>query len=127
MARFAVQRVKATPEALELIEQLRRKHGDLAFLHAGDPSEGCAATCLTKGELLPGPNDMKLGEIGASPFYVDEMQYERWGRPALLIDIAPGAAGGFSLEGLEDVHFVTRTPGADRQADGELVLDPSNS
>jgi uncharacterized protein (DUF779 family) len=26
-----------------------------------------------------------------------------------VIDVVPGAAGGFSLEGLEEVHFVTRT------------------
>lgn len=27
-----------------------------------------------------------------------------------LIDVAEGPAGDFSLEGLEDVHFVTRSP-----------------
>jgi uncharacterized protein (DUF779 family) len=110
MTRFAIQRVKATPEALELIERLREKHGDLAFFQSEDCCEGSAAMCLTKGELLPSPNDTKLGEIGGSPFYVDEEQYERWGRPTFVIDVAPGAAGNFSLKGLEDVHFVTRSP-----------------
>ena len=112
MTRFAVQRVKATPEALELIERLRDKHGDLAFFQSAGCCDGSAAMCLTKGELLPSPNDTKLGEIGGSPFYVDDEQYERWGRPAFVIDVSPGAAGGFSLEGLEDVHFVTRSPAA---------------
>jgi hypothetical protein len=110
MTPFAIQRVKATPEALELIERLREKHGDLAFFQSGGCCDGTAPMCLTKGELLPAPDDMKLGEIGASPFYVDRDQYERWGRPAFVIDVAKGEAGGFSLEGLEDVHFITRTP-----------------
>ena len=112
MTRFAIQRVRATPEALELIEQLRETHGDLAFLQSAGCSDGTATMCLTKGELLPGPNDKKLGEIGGSPFYVDEDQYESWGRPTFVIDLAPGAAGDFSLEGLEDVHFVARSPEA---------------
>ena len=113
MTRFAIQRVRATPEALELIESLREKHGDLAFLQPAECGDGSAPMCLTKGELIPGPNDVKVGEIGASPFYVDEEQYERSGRPALLIDVAPGAAGGFSLAGLDELHFVTRTPISD--------------
>ena len=56
------------------------------------------------------PFDVKIGEIGGSPFYVDEEQYDRSGRPVFLIDVAPGGTGGFPLEGLENVHFVTHTP-----------------
>ena len=53
---------------------------------------------------------MRLGQIGSAPFYIDSDQYERWGAPRFLIDVAPGAAEGFSLEGLEGVHFISRTP-----------------
>ena len=108
MTRFTIQRVRATPEALELIRLLREQHGDLAFIQPGECRDGSAVMCLTKGELLPGPSDVKLGEIGASPFYVDEGQYLRFGRPTLLIDVAPGSAGDFALEGLEEVHFVAQ-------------------
>ena len=110
---FAAQSVSATPEALELIGRLREKHGDLAFFQSAGCCDGTAAMCLTKGELLPSPNDTKLGEIGGSPFYVDDEQYERWGRPTFLIDVSPGSTGSFSLEGLEDAHFVTRSPEGD--------------
>ena len=105
--------ISATPEALEVIERLRRKHGPLAFFQSGGCCDGTAAMCLTRGELLPSPNDVKLGAIGGSPFYVDEEQYERWGRPRFVIDVAPGAAEGFSLEGLEEVHFISRSPKPD--------------
>ena len=110
MTCFAIQRVKATAAALELIDELSKKHGPVSFFQSEGCCDGSAPMCLTKGELLPSPSDVKIGEIGASPFYVDAEQYERWGRPAFVIDVAPGAAGGFSLEGLEEVHFVTRTP-----------------
>lgn len=93
-----------------MIERLRAKHGPLAFFQSGGCCDGSAAMCLTRGELLETDNDEKLGEIAGSPFFVDREQYERWGEPEFVIDVAPGEAGGFSLEGPEGVHFVTRTP-----------------
>ena len=33
----------------------------------------------------------------------------RWGRPRLTLEVSSGAAEGFSLQGLEGVHVVTRT------------------
>ena len=77
-------------------------------------SLGAAATavpiCLKDGELPAALHDVRLGEIGGAPFYIDAEQYERWGRPRFLIDVAPGAAEGFSLEGLGDVHSISRSP-----------------
>ena len=102
--------VDATPAALDTIERLVQKHGPLAFFQSGGCCDGSAAMCLAQGEMAPGPSDLKLGELGGCPFYVDRDQYQRWGSPEFVIDVAPGAAGGFSLEGLDDVHFVTRSP-----------------
>lgn len=104
------ERVAATPEALELIERLEERHGPVAFFQSGGCCDGTAPICLTQGELLPSPSDLRLGRIGGAPFYVDSEQYERWKEPEFLIDVAPGPAGSFSLEGLERVHFVTRSP-----------------
>ena len=102
--------VEATGAALEVIRRLRSAHGPLAFFQSGGCCDGSSAICLKDGELPCGPRDLRLGDIGGAPFYIDAEQYERWGRPGFLIDVAPGAAEGFSLEGLEDVHFISRTP-----------------
>jgi len=123
MTWFAIQRVKATPAALELIAELSEKHGPVSFFQSAGCCDGSAPICLTKGELLPSPDDVRLGEIGGSPFYVDAEEYERCGRPAFVIDVVPGPAGGFSLEGLEEVHFVTRRPASASPAVDEP--DPS--
>jgi uncharacterized protein len=112
MSQFAIQRVRATPEALELIERLVEEHGPVAFFQSGDCGEGNPAICLTRAELLPTDQDLKLGEIGGAPFYIDAERYERSDRPSLVIDVAPGSAGSFPLGGLEEIHFVTRTPDA---------------
>jgi uncharacterized protein (DUF779 family) len=102
--------VAATPAALEVIDRLEAAHGPLAFFQSGGCCDGTAAICLKDGELPASPNDLRLGEIGGAPFYIDSDQYERWGQPRFLIDVAPGAAEGFSLEGLDEVHFISRTP-----------------
>ena len=100
----------ATPAALEVIRRLEAAHGPLMFMQSGGCCDGTSPMCLKAGELPVGPHDRHLGEIGGSPFYIDSEQYQRWGQPSFLIDVSPGAAEGFSLEGLEGVHFVSRSP-----------------
>lgn len=100
----------ATTAALEVIHCLEAAHGPLMFFQSGGCCDGTSAMCLKAGELPLGSEDLCLGEIGGASFYIGSEQYERWGRPAFLIDVSPGAAEGFSLEGLEGVHFVSRTP-----------------
>jgi uncharacterized protein len=50
-----------------------------------------------------------LGHLAGTPVYIDAAQDERWRRPNLTIDVSPGAAMGFSLEGSDELHFVTLT------------------
>jgi uncharacterized protein (DUF779 family) len=101
--------VVATPAALEVIHRLSAAHGALMFFQSGGCCDGSSPLCLKDGELPLSPQDVRLGEIAGAPFYVDPHQYELWGRPRLTIEVSPGAAEGFSLEGLEGVHFITRT------------------
>jgi uncharacterized protein (DUF779 family) len=101
-------RVTATPAAVEMVERLTRQHGPLAFFQSGGCCAGSAPMCLGREEMPPGANDICLGEVGGAGFYVDRELYARWHQPRLVIDVAAGAAGGFSLEGPEDVHFVSR-------------------
>jgi hypothetical protein len=122
MTRFAIQRVRATPEALDLIDRLVEKNGPVALLQTGGCCDGTATRCLTRAEMLPSEEDIKLGEVGRAPVYVEAEEYERWGRPAFVIDVADGTAGAFSLEGLEEVHFVSRAPSDSPQ---ELAAQPN--
>jgi uncharacterized protein (DUF779 family) len=102
--------VAATPAALEVIHRLEAAHGPLMFFQSGGCCDGTSPICLKDGELPAGPHDVCLGQIGGAPFYIDSDQYARWGTPRFLIDVSSGAAMGFSLEGLEGVHFVSRAP-----------------
>jgi len=57
---------------------------------------------------------VQLGALAGVPVVTDGDQDRRWLQPSFHLDTAPGAAGGFSLEALEDLHFTTasgdRTP-----------------
>ena len=99
--------VRATRAALEVIQRLEAAHGPLMFFQSGGCCDGTHPLCLKAGELPVSPHDLCLGEIGGAPFFIDEEQYDRWGEPRFVIDVSPGAAEGFSLEGLENVHFVS--------------------
>jgi uncharacterized protein len=101
--------VTVTPAALEVIRRLNAAHGPLAFYQSAGCCDGSSPMCLKDGELPLSQDDVRLGEIGGAPFYIDAQQYERWGRPKFTIEVSPGAAEGFSLEGLEGVHFITLT------------------
>jgi uncharacterized protein (DUF779 family) len=101
--------VAATPAALEVINRLSAAHGPLMFVQSGGCCDGSSPVCLKQGELPLGPHDVHLGDVAGAPFYIDYEQFERWGRPRLTVEVSAGAAEGFSLEGLEGVHFVTRT------------------
>lgn len=101
--------VSATVGVVEVLRRLEAAHGPLALHQSGGCCDGTAPMCVRAEELPPGPGDVQLGELAGVPFYIDEDQYVRWGRPRFLIDVAPGDTGSFSLEGLEGVHFVTHT------------------
>jgi uncharacterized protein (DUF779 family) len=80
------------------------------FFLSGGCCDGSSPTCLPEGELLLGPGDLLLGEVDGCPFLVDAEQYERWNRPALVLDVAPGGGSGMSLEEAHGVHFTLVAP-----------------
>jgi uncharacterized protein (DUF779 family) len=104
-----VQKVVATTAALQLIEQLKQKHGALMFHQSGGCCDNSAANCYLPGEITTGAGDVLLGEIGGCPFYISASQYEYWKHTQLIIDVIDGQGGTFSLEGPEGKAFHTRS------------------
>lgn len=98
--------ITGTPRATATLRRLARKHGPLAIFQSGGCCDGSLPLCLLASEMTPSPNDVLLGHVGNTPFYIDEEQYKRWGEPEFLLDVAGGAPEGFSL-GEPDGHFVS--------------------
>jgi uncharacterized protein (DUF779 family) len=103
------RRVLATKEALGLIEKLKQQHGDLMFHQSGGCCDGSSPMCFPRGEFLLGDNDVKLGEIGETPFYMSRSQFEYWKHTQLTVDVVKGRGGMFSLEGVDGVRFLIRS------------------
>lgn len=104
-----IQRVIATDETLALLAVLKQKHGDLMFHQSGGCCDGTTPMCYSKGDLLLGDQDIKLGVLGDTPFYITKSQYEYWQHMQLIIDVEAGRGGMFSLESSEGKRFITQS------------------
>ena len=104
-----VDKVIATPAALELVEFLKQKNGTVMFHQSGGCCDNSAANCYLPGEITMGAGDVFLGKIGDADFFISKSQYATWRHTQLIIDVIEGHGGTFSLEGPEGKAFHTRS------------------
>ena len=109
MSQEDIERVIATPAAIELIEQLRAEHGDVLFHQSGGCCDGSAPMMFPASEFMVGGSDVKLGTIAGVPFYMSESQFEYWQHTQLIIDCVKGNGGMFSLERPTGLRFLSRS------------------
>lgn len=94
-----IKRLDVTDKALELIEELRTKHGELMFYQAGGCCEGTQPQCFEKGTFYPRMNDVLIGHAAGFEFWVDRDLFEYWQHAHFTLDVLDGfGPGGFSLE-----------------------------
>lgn len=111
--------VEATAAALELVADIKARHGaDLIFHQSGGCCDGSAPMCLPASEFPLGSSDVQLGQIAGLPFWMSRDQARRWAHTHLIIDVVPGNGGMFSLDNATGRRFITRSevcsvPGAD--------------
>ena len=105
----AIERVTATPAALELIAALRDRHGPLMFFQSGGCCDGSAPMCYPAGEFNISDTDVHLGELDGVPFYMGCEQFAYWEHTQLIIDVVAGNGGMFSLDNGTGKRFLTRS------------------
>lgn len=94
-----VKRLDATEAAVVLIQNLKEIHGELMFYQAGGCCEGTQPQCFEKGGFFPRMNDVMIGKIDDSEFWVDRDLFEYWKFSHFTLDVLDGfGVGGFSLE-----------------------------
>ena len=104
-----VKRVIATDSAEQLTARLITKYGPVMFHLSGGCCDGSALMCYLRHELLFGPDDIPIGEVAGSPFYIKRALFEYFGKTQLIVDIVEGRGGTFSLEGPEGYSFYARS------------------
>lgn len=101
-----VERVVATDKALALIEHIKGIHGPIMFYQSGGCCDGSVPMCYAEGDFQIGSADIYLGSIGDVPFYMHRSQYDYWKHTQLIIDAIEGRGATFSLDNVEDKHFI---------------------
>ncbi len=101
--------VLRTDAATDLMSRLEKKHGPLLFHQSGGCCDGSSPMCYPRGEFLTGDQDVLLGMLAGTPFYISRPQFEYWKHTQLLLDVVQGRGGMFSLENGEGVRFLIRS------------------
>jgi len=102
-----IQRVTVSPEASEIIRQLKENFGDLMFHQSGGCCDGSQPMCFEKGDFILGSSDVCLGTIDDCEFWMSKDQFEYWKHTQLNIHITQGMGSSFSLEIPMGLRFIT--------------------
>jgi hypothetical protein len=106
---MSVARVAVTPKAEALLRKLQGQYGPLLFHQSGGCCDGSAPMCFPRGDFKIGQQDVFLGTIVDTPFYISGPQFEYWQHTHLTVDVVPGRGSGFSVEAPEGVRFLIRS------------------
>jgi uncharacterized protein (DUF779 family) len=104
-----IARVVATEAALEMMDNLRERHGPLMFFQSGGCCDGSAPMCYALGEFDVSDTDIYLGHLNGTPFYMGIEQFAYWEHTQLIIDVVDGNGGMFSLDNGTGKRFLTRS------------------
>jgi uncharacterized protein (DUF779 family) len=104
-----VVRVSVMPAAEALLRKMQGLHGPLLFHQSGGCCDGSAPMCFPRGDFRVGQEDVYLGTVVDTPFYISGPQFEYWQHTHLTVDVVPGRGSGFSVEAPEGVRFLIRS------------------
>lgn len=93
-----IPRILALPAAVELIAELKQRHGELMFHQSGGCCDGSQPMCFEKGEFRLGYSDVCIGEVEGVEFWMAKDQFEYWKHTQLILDVTNGRGSSFSLE-----------------------------
>ncbi|WP_300666894.1 DUF779 domain-containing protein [Fluviicola sp.] len=102
-------RIAITNDAVEVVNQLKKRFGDLMFHQSGGCCDGSQPMCFEKGDFKVGGSDVCLGEIEGCEFWMSKDQFEYWKFTHLTLDVTPGRGSSFSLEIPMGIRFMIRS------------------
>ncbi|SEM51325.1 hypothetical protein SAMN05192583_0469 [Sphingomonas gellani] len=106
-----VNRVTATPAALDLLAAIVADHGPVLFHQSGGCCDGSSPMCYPRDGFRIGAGDVMLGEVAGQPFYIGARQLAAWGADIrLTLDAVDGRGGMFSLDNGRERRFLIRSP-----------------
>lgn len=102
-------RVSISPEAVEVVNDLKKRFGALMFHQSGGCCDGSQPMCFEKGDFKVGNSDVCIGTIEDCEFWMSKDQFEYWQYTQLHIHISKGRGSSFSLEIPMGLRFLTQS------------------
>jgi hypothetical protein len=103
------KRVTISPEAIDVVNDLKKRFGDLMFHQSGGCCDGSQPMCFEKGDFKVGNSDVCIGNIEDCEFWMSKDQFEYWQNTQLHIHITKGRGSSFSLEIPMGLRFLTQS------------------
>ncbi len=103
------KRVTISPEAVEVVRDLKKRFGPLMFHQSGGCCDGSQPMCFEKGDFKLGNSDVCIGNIEDCDFWMSMDQFEYWQHTQLHIHISKGRGSSFSLEIPMGLRFLTQS------------------
>lgn len=103
------KRVTISPEAIDVVNDLKSRFGNLMFHQSGGCCDGSQPMCFEKGDFKVGNSDVCLGTIEDCEFWMSKDQFEYWQYTQLNIHITKGRGSSFSLEIPMGLRFLTQS------------------
>ncbi len=100
------KRVAITKKAIEILNQLKEKHGELIFHQSGGCCDGSAPMVFEEGDMYLDDSDILVGQLEDVNYYMNEDQFEYWKYSHITIDVVEGRGSSFSLEIPLGVRFI---------------------
>lgn len=104
-----MERVSISDRAIEVIDELRDRFGDLMFRQSGGCCDGSSPMCFEKGDFKVGGGDVWVGQVYDCDFFMSKDQFEYWKHTHLTLDVTEGRGSSFSLEIPMGVRFIIRS------------------
>ena len=104
-----VPRITATFEAIELLEIIRKAHGALVIHQSGGCCDGSQPMCFPKDEFRMGTQDVRVGVVDGTEYWMHQEQFEYWKHCQLTLDVVDGRGSSFSLEIPYGKRFMIRS------------------
>ncbi len=103
------KRVTISPEAIEVVNDLKKRFGELMFHQSGGCCDGSQPMCFEKGEFKLGNSDVCIGSIEDCEFWMNKDQFAYWQYTQLHIHVTKGRGASFSLEIPMGLRFITQS------------------
>lgn len=101
-----MEKLIATEKAVEVIELLKAKHGNLVFEQSSGCCDGTVPMCFRADGHYISSQLVLIGEIAGVPYYIDKHRAEYLKHMQVVVDVMEGRGASFSLESAEGFAFL---------------------